>query len=269
MASNVELAQYLYGAFERADTERLLELLHPEFIGHVSEGMPDDVGGTHGGPQNMLTEVWAPLARRFGVRPVPEQLYACTDGTVIVIGSYLGEPPRADRPLNAAFAHVLAFRDDRIVELRQITDTHRWAEAAAAADLRAVRRMFDAVERRDAETLLSVYAKDVVITEASSLPYGGVYHGHHGAIDHGMAYLATWASIQTADDRKLQPTIRNAGDRVVVTWRQKATVADGRHLDAPVIDMIELRRGQVASLQMFHLDTASVLEFLHATPKVA
>lgn len=64
--------------------------------------------------------------------------------------------------------------------------------------------MFDAVERRDAETLLSVYAKDIVITEASSLPYGGVYHGHQGAIDHAMAYLATWASIQTSDDRKLQ-----------------------------------------------------------------
>lgn len=113
MASNVKLAQYLYEAFERADAERLLELLHPEFIGHVSDGMPDDVGGTHVGPQNMLTEVWAPIARRFGVRPVPEQLYACTDGTVIAIGSYVGEPPRADGPLNAAFAHVLAFRDDR------------------------------------------------------------------------------------------------------------------------------------------------------------
>lgn len=56
---------------------------------------------------------------------------------------------------------------------------------------------------------------------------------------------------------------------MIVKWRQKATAANGRHLDAPVIDMIELHRGQVASLQMFHLDTASVLEFLHATPKVA
>jgi uncharacterized protein len=126
-----------------------------------------------------------------------------------------------------------------------------------------------AVEHRNAEALLSTYAENVVITEASSLPYGGVYHGHEGALRHGMAYLAAWDSIQTADDRKLQPLILNAGDRVIVVWRQKATAADGRRLDLPVIDLIELRDAQVESLQMYHLDTAAVLEFLGTTTAAA
>lgn len=264
MESNLDVAHDLYEAFERRDVERLVELLHPEFVGYVTEGMPSGVGGIHTGPQAMLSEVWAPIAQRFRVRPVPAQFHRCDDGHVIVIGSYTGEPAGPDRPLNAAFAHTLAFREGRVVELRQVTDSQRWAEAAAAVDLAVVGRMFQAVEGRDAETLLSLYAEDIVITEASSLPYGGIYHGHEGAIEHGMAYLATWDSIQTTDDRKLQPLILNASERVIVMWRQKATAADGRHLDAPVLDMIELRFGQVASLQMFHSDTAGVLEFLNA-----
>jgi ketosteroid isomerase-like protein len=48
----------------------------------------------------------------------------------------------------------------------------------------------------------------------------------------------------------------------VVTWRQKATASDGRHLDVPVVDLIVLREGKVASLEMFLQDTAAVLDFL-------
>jgi ketosteroid isomerase-like protein len=269
MPSNLELTHDLYSAFARADAERLLQLLHPEFVGYVTEGMPDGIGGTHTGPTAMLTEVWAPVARRFAVRPLPDRFYTCDDGDVVVIGSYVGEPPGTDRPFTAAFAHVLAFRDGLIAELRQVTDSQGWGEAAASADVAVIRRMFEAVEHRNAEALLSTYAEDVVITEASSLPYGGVYRGHEGALRHGMAYLATWDSIQTTDDRKLQPLIRNAGDRVIVVWRQKATSADGRRLDLPVIDLIELRDGQVESLEMYHLDTAAVLEFLGTTSAAA
>jgi len=51
---------------------------------------------------------------------------------------------------------------------------------------------------------------------------------------------------------------------VVVLWRQKVTAADGRRLDLPVVDVIELRNGKVGSLHMFPADTAKLLEFLRA-----
>jgi len=159
---------------------------------------------------------------------------------------------------------VLAFRDGQIAELRQFTDSHRWQQAAVAAGLGTVRRMFEAVERRDARALLGTYADDIVITEAASLPYGGVYHGHHGAARHARGYIATWDHLQSAGDRRLEPLILQAGDRVVVLWRQKATAVDGRHLDLPVVDVIELRNGKVGSLQMFPADTAKMLDFLRA-----
>jgi len=100
-----------------------------------------------------------------------------------VTGRYTGQPPGAGQPLTDAFAHVLTFRDGRVAELRQFTDSHR-RQQAAAAGLGTVRRMFEAAERRDAQALLDTYAGDIVITEAASLRYGGVYHGHRGAVRH-------------------------------------------------------------------------------------
>jgi len=262
MPSNTDVARELYAAFERADPKILLELLHPDFVGHVSEGMPWGWGGAHVGPAAMLTEVWGPVWRRFRVRPVPERFLSCDDGTVVVTGTYVGQRPDATLPLTAAFAHVIALRDGQVRELHQITDTRRWAQAAAAADAEAVGQLFAAAEERDGEALLDAYATDVVIREAPSLPYGGVYHGQAGALRHALAYNATWDHLQSAEDRRLQPQIRGHDDQVVVTWRQQATASDGRHLDVPVVDLIGLRDGKVASLEMFQQDTAAVLDFL-------
>jgi len=262
MPSNIDVARELYVAFERGDPKLLLELLHPDFVGHVSEGMPGGLGGRHAGPAAMLTEVWGPVWRRFRARPVPERFFSCDDGSVVVTGTYVGQPPSATPPLTAAFAHVLALRDGQVRELRQITDTHHWAQAATAAEAEVVRRLFAAVEERDGQAVLDAYATDIVIREAPSLPYGGEYHGHDGALRHALAYTATWDHLQPAGDRKLQPQIRGCDDQVLVTWRQKATAGDGRHLDVPVVDLIGLRDGKVASLEMFQQDTAAVLEFL-------
>ena len=264
MPSNLDLARDFYAALTRADADRLRELLHPQFTGQVTDGTPAGLGATHPGPTAMLRHVGGPVDRLFAARPAPERFLSCESGEVVVTGSYTGQPPGAGRPQAAAFVHVLAFRDGQLAELRQFTDSHRRQQATTAAGLGTVRRMFEAAERRDAQALLGTYADDIVITEAASLPYGGVYHGHHGAVRHASAYTATWDHLQSAGDRRMEPLIWPAGDRVVVLWRQKATAADGRRLDLPVVDVIELRNGKVGSLHMFSADTATLLEFLRA-----
>src|SRR5215472_1933593 len=264
MPSNLDLARDFYAALARADADRLLELLHPQFTGHVTDGTPAGPGATHPGPTATLRHVGGPVDRLFAARPAPERFLSCESGEVVVTGSYTGQPPGAGQPQAGAFAYVLAFRDGQVAELRQFTDNHPGQQAAAGAGLGTVRRMFEAAERRDAQALLSTYADDIVITEAASLPYGGIYHGHHGAVRHARAYTATWDHLQSAGDRRMEPLIMPAGDRVVVLWRQKATAADGRHLDLPVVDVIEVRNGKVGSLHMFPADTAKLLEFLRA-----
>src|SRR5260370_32596366 len=109
--------------------------------------MPESWGGPHVGPEAMLTEVWAPAWRRFRARPVPECFLSCDDGTVVVTGTYVGQPRDATAPLSAAFAHVIALRDGQVCELRQITDTQRWAQAAADTGAGAGRRLFAAADQ--------------------------------------------------------------------------------------------------------------------------
>jgi ketosteroid isomerase-like protein len=263
MPSNLDLARDFYAALARADADRLRKLLHPQFTGHVTDGTPSGLGGTYVGPKAMLRHVGGPVDRPFTARPAPERFLSCESGEGVVTGRYIGQPPGAGRPLTAAFAHVLAFRDGQLAELRQFTNGHRWQQAAAAG-LGTVRRMFEAAERRDPHALLSTYADDIVITEAASLPYGGVYHGHHGAVRHARAYTPPGTTCKTPATAGRSRSSGPAGDRVVVLWRQKATAADGRHLDLPVADVIELRNGKVGSLHMFPADTAKLLEFLRA-----
>jgi ketosteroid isomerase-like protein len=264
MATTLDLARELYDAFAHADGQRLVALLHNDFRGHVSEGMPLGVGGTHVGPTAMLREVWMPAAQCFAARPVPERFLTCDGGDIVVLGHYEGQPPGPGRPLSAVFAHVLAFRGDRIAELTQITDTQRWFEAACDADNTVVKTLFEAVRRRDTSTVLNSYAVDIAIREPATLPYGGVYHGRDEAIRHATEFAKCWDAIQTKEDRDMQPEILSARDQVIVLWRLKATTAE-RRLDVPVVDVIELRDGQVVSLQMFHRDAMAVREFLDST----
>jgi uncharacterized protein len=59
-----------------------------------------------------------------------------------------------------------------------------------------VKRLFDAVARRDRAGLLEAYHPEIVIHEAPSLPYGGDYHGHEGAISHVQAFYRTWEGLK-------------------------------------------------------------------------
>jgi ketosteroid isomerase-like protein len=268
MPTTLDLAKELYDAFADADGKRLVALLHNDFRGHVSEGMPLGVGGTHAGPTAMLREVWIPVAQCFAARPVPERFLTCGDGEIVVLGHYEGQPAGPGSPLSAAFAHVLTFRGDRIAELIQITDTQRWVNAEFDADTTVVTTLFDAVRRRDATTMLNSYAVDIEIREPTELPYGGVYHGRSEAMRHATAYTNCWDAIQTEDDRDMLPEILSARDHVIALWRLKATGVD-RRLDVPVVTVIKLRDRQVISLQMFHRDAVTVRKFVDSTAKNA
>jgi len=125
-------AERLYGAMAAKDPAAILAALHEEFIGDVSAGMPLGVGGRHEGPQAMLGDVWGPIFRAYEVSvDVDEYLRAGTD-RVVAVGTYRGRERETGRPLDAAFAHVLAIRDGRVSALAQITDTRAWLEDVGA-----------------------------------------------------------------------------------------------------------------------------------------
>jgi hypothetical protein len=126
-----------------------------------------------------------------------------------------------------------------------------------------VRRLFRAVKERDAEGAFACYDDNIEIHEARSLPYGGVYEGAEGAVQHAVGYLQTWAEYQGEAERDLAPTILDVEhDQVLVLWRQRAVdAASGKKLDLPAVSLYALRNGRVRRAQMFQ-DTASIERFL-------
>ncbi len=132
-----------------------------------------------------------------------------------------------------------------------------------------VQRLFEAVRRRDRAALLEAYHPEVVIHEAPSLPYGGDYRGHQGAIDHVQGFYRTWEGLKQREPlaeagREGTPIIlQTTQDYVVVFGRQRAVAPQsGRSLDVPEVFVFKMRDGKVVESWMLNQDTVAILEFL-------
>lgn len=130
-------------------------------------------------------------------------------------------------------------------------------------DAAVVLEAFRAIERRDLEGLLALYHPEVEFHEAPSLPYGGTSRGYE-EVAGNTGWAETWLPLQpTAAERSMDPRVVATNDReVVVLYRQRAIDGAGKRFDAPVLGLYEVRDGRFARAQMFHYDTAAVVEFL-------
>jgi len=132
MTDHLSVARRFYAGFTARDTAAILAALHPEFVGQVSAGMPLGVGGRHDGPDAMLREVWGPVLAAYDVRPEADRLLPCGPDELVAVGAYRGTARQTSAPVDAAFAHVLRFREGRVCELVQITDTASWPAPVTA-----------------------------------------------------------------------------------------------------------------------------------------
>ena len=141
--------------------------------------------------------------------------------------------------------------------------------AEARVNAHAIRRLFDAVDHRDRAGVAAAYDENIVIHEAPSLPYGGDYGGHDGALRHGQGFRAAWDQFQQNDLRGLEPRIIAHGDHVAVLWRHKAeNFETGDRIDLPAVSIYRMRAGKIIDSRMFHFDTAALLHFLQRnTPR--
>jgi uncharacterized protein len=126
-----------------------------------------------------------------------------------------------------------------------------------------VLQAFRAVERRDREGLIALYHPEVEFHDAPSLPYGGTLRGKE-EVARNDGWRETWGPLQpTEAERSMDPRVVAAGDReVVVLYRQRALDPAGERFDAPVLGLYEVRDGMFARAQMFHYDTAAVVDFM-------
>jgi len=128
-SKSTTLARDLYEALANGDRQRLVKLLHPQFVGHATEGLPLGLGGDYRGPDEMRRDFWGKIAKSFAAKAQPSDFRALDDGRLLVQGRYVGEARASGAKLDAEFIHILRFADGQISGLTQLTDSERWAKA--------------------------------------------------------------------------------------------------------------------------------------------
>jgi 2-(1,2-epoxy-1,2-dihydrophenyl)acetyl-CoA isomerase len=128
-----ELALLLYASLARGDRDSVLKVLHPDFDGHVTPGMPAGLGGDYPSPGLMQQDFWWQVGRLWRAEARPAELHLLDDGRLFVAGTYRGDGRRSGTPLEAEFVHVLTIREGLIAGLRQLTDSAAWAAALGEA----------------------------------------------------------------------------------------------------------------------------------------
>lgn len=134
MIDRAEYAAVLYRSLAIGERADILARLHPDFVGHTTAGLPLDLGGDYHGPESMLREFWGGIAREYVAAAEPTEFIPIDDDRLLVRGVYRGHGKRSGLELEAEFTHILRFADDRIVELAQLTDSARWAQALTSAE---------------------------------------------------------------------------------------------------------------------------------------
>lgn len=129
MTDPQQLATRLYAALAKGDAAGLDELLHLDFVGTTTEGLPLGLGGRYEGVAAMRDEFWWRIGRHYRAEAVPESFHPLDDGQLLVVGRYRGEGRASGLPLDAAFEHRLTFREGRISALVQLTDSTAWLSA--------------------------------------------------------------------------------------------------------------------------------------------
>lgn len=123
------LGRQLYAALAAGDAAALNRLLHPDFEGKLTAGLPNGLGRTYQGRDTMMTEGWGKVGKIFAMKPKIERLFVDGD-TLIGLGTYEGEAIETRRPVSARFAHFWQVEDGTFRSVEQVTDSNGWRIAS-------------------------------------------------------------------------------------------------------------------------------------------
>ncbi len=141
-------------------------------------------------------------------------------------------------------------RGETLVEPFPSPEAARPAMRDAAS---VVQRLYQAMLRRDAATLLGLFAERIVLEQSPELPWGGRYEGHDGA----KAFFARLGGAIRSTP--VVERIVDAGDDVVAIGRtQGTTIASGEAFDVPFAHVWTIRDGLVERAR-FYVDDPTML----------
>jgi 2-(1,2-epoxy-1,2-dihydrophenyl)acetyl-CoA isomerase len=238
-----QIAAELYRALAVWDTSSLATLLHPEFTGHATPGLPFDLGGDYVGPEQMMREFWAKIGRNYKASATPERYSQTTDGSLLVEGHYVGRSRRGGA-LDAEFTHLLTFLDGRIRSLSQLTDSRKWWEALQGGEQEPVSYSFEngvaaiTLERPSQRNAIDQATADCLLESAIKLQNEA---GLRTVVIRGAGAAFTvggdLAEIAQSAPKDLPALLR----RMITPFHQALNILDS--LSVPVISSV---RGAVA-----------------------
>jgi ketosteroid isomerase-like protein len=119
------------------------------------------------------------------------------------------------------------------------------------ANVEVVRRLYDAVARRDAATVLSLYDPDVELDNSRFHAVGfggpGVYRGHEGLRRFFREWHDAWEEVEYDYDELI-----DAGDRVIsVDIGRGRGRASGIEVEASQCGVWTIREGKVVRVEWF------------------
>lgn len=120
--TNGDIITSLYAAFAKGDVPTVLGAMDPDIEWNEAEGFM--YGGTYKGPNAILENVFMKFATEWeGFNVVPDKTIDGGDGNVVTLGTYSGKYLKTGKSMSVPFAHAWEFRDEKIIRMRQYTDT--------------------------------------------------------------------------------------------------------------------------------------------------
>jgi len=123
------------------------------------------------------------------------------------------------------------------------------------SDQQTLRAFFaDAFGGAKRHQLERYFDPNLIIIEAESLPFGGVYHGCAGYFELVSKVFSTWRNVQVEVNEYV-----GENDTVVVLATMTGELKDSGHAFAiPIAEVWRFRDGLISQIQPYYFDTAAI-----------
>lgn len=123
-----------------------------------------------------------------------------------------------------------------------------------------VRRIYEALERRDVPAAIALFAPAIEIVQSEEVPWGGTYRGHEGMMQF-FAKLIQHITSAVEVERYI-----DAGAQVVAIGRTRGTVnATGAAFDVPIAHVWTVEDGRATHVR-YCIDNPTMRAALDARP---
>lgn len=127
--SNAAIAQSMYDAFARGDVASVLGILDSRIEWREAENFIYAEGNPYVGHDAVLKGIFMRLGTEWEhFSAAPQEMVASGD-KVVVLGRYGGTYRATGVRVDAAFVHVMTFKEGKVVRFQQHTDTAQFRDA--------------------------------------------------------------------------------------------------------------------------------------------